>query len=432
MKLPLPRNLGSTARSCGLAALFCLASGSLPAETGAAGLPVAKSAESEGFSSARLARIDALLGHLTSTHQYAGAVWLVARDGQVVSQGAVGYSDLEAKTPMTASTEFAIMSMTKLITTTTALALWEEGRFNLNDPIEKYLPELSNLKIYVSGPAESPVYAAATRKPTVRNLLTQTSGFTYGFFSSDPAPIRAIYAKAGLFDSTSNADFVRRAAGLPLLFEPGHSWNYGINTDLIGVMIERLTGKTLGQAMRDRVLGPLGMADTSFSPPADPSRLAKVYHTNAAGQLVEATAGDRAPVVHFESGGGGLFSTAHDYALFAQMLLNGGELRGKRILGRKTVAFMTSNQLGNLENQKKGPYDPPGFGLGVRVRLDNAADYETLGSPGEYGWEGIMSTYVSIDPAERMFSMVLTQHQPYDEHKLFETFANSVYQALEK
>jgi CubicO group peptidase (beta-lactamase class C family) len=174
------------------------------------------------------------------------------------------------------------------------------------------------------------------------------------------------------------------------------------------------------------------MRDTSFSPPADPSRLAKVYHKNVAGALVEATGQDRPPLVHFESGGGGLYSTAHDYALFAQMLLNGGELGGRRILGRKTVSFMASNQLGNLEAPQKGPFFPPGFGLGVRVRLDNPADYQTLGSPGEYGWEGIMSTYVSIDPAERMFTLVLTQHVPYDEHKLFESFANAAYQALEK
>jgi len=429
MPPPFCRIFASSVLAC---AGLGLAARPLAAETGAPGLPAASSPESEGFSSSRLARIDALLGRLTSTHQYAGAVWLVARDGRIVSQGAVGYSDLAAKTPMSMSTEFAIMSMTKLITTTTALTLWEEGRFNLDDPIEDYLPELAHPKIYVSGPAEAPVYAAATRKPTIRNLLTQTSGYTYGVFDSDPAAVRAIYAKAGIFDSTSNADFLRRAATVPLLFEPGHAWNYGINTDLVGVLVERLTGQTLGQAMRERVLDPLGMADTSFSAPSDPSRLAKVYHQNAAGELVEATGRDRGPVVHFESGGGGLYSTAHDYARFAQMLLNGGELGGRRILGRKTVALMTSNQLGNLESHPKGPFIPPGFGLGVRVRLDDAADYQTLGSPGEYGWEGIMSTYVSIDPAERMVTLVLTQHQPYDEHQLFESFANAAYQALEK
>jgi CubicO group peptidase (beta-lactamase class C family) len=181
--------------------------------------------------------------------------------------------------------------------------------------------------------------------------------------------------------------------------------------------------------MQARVLGPLGMKDTAFTQPADLSRVARVYHRDPAGNLV---GDDRKPSFPFESGGGGLYSTAPDYARFAQMLLNGGEYGGKRILGRKTVAFMTSNQLRNLEDPRKGPFLPPGFGFGVRVRLDNPADYPTLGSPGEYGWEGIMTTYVSIDPSERMFMLVLTQHQPYDEHSLFESFANATYQALEK
>jgi len=399
------------------------------AESASPGLPLAASPEAEGFSGPRLARIPALLGRLVDTHQYAGAVWLVARDGKIVSQGAVGYSDIEARKPMSASTEFAMMSMTKLITTVTALTLWEEGRFNLDDPIETYLPELAHPKIYVSGPSEAPVYVEAKRRITIRNLLTQTSGYTYGFFDSDPPAVQAIYGKSGWMGSRSNAEFLTRAASLPLLFEPGHAWNYGINTDLVGVLIERLTHQTLGQAMKDRVLGPLGMTETSFSLPADLSRVARVYHKNPAGDLV---GDDRKRSFPFESGGGGLYSTAPDYARFAQMLLNGGELGGKRILGRKTVAFMTSNQLRNLEDPQKGPFFPPGFGLGVRVRLDNAADYPTLGSAGEYGWEGIMTTYVSIDPAERMFMMVLAQHQPYDEHQLFESFANAAYQALEK
>ena len=393
------------------------------------GLPAARSVESVGFTSARLPRIDAYLQRTIAAGQYAGATWLVARDGQVVTHGAAGWSDVATRTAMTEDTAFAIASMTKLVTTVTVLSLLEEGRFNLEDPVALYLPELANLQVFVGGTAAAPVLQPAVRPVTIRHLLTHTSGFS-GYF--DMEPLTTLYNSADLWASHTLGEFTAKAARRPLLFQPGEGWNYGISTDLLGALIEKLTGQTLAEAMRVRVFAPLGMNHTGFTPPPD-LVLAKLHGHDAAGRLI-VVAGPpipRPPEGIF-SGGGGLYSTLHDYARFAQMLLNDGELGGVRVLGRKSVELMRSNHVEYLNPRPKNRWVPPGFGFGVRVRRDRADEADSLGSPGQFGWEGILTSYVSIDPHERMFVLLLMQHQPYDEGGVFEKFANTVYQALEK
>ncbi len=402
------------------------------ADTPDIGLPVAATPEVSGFSTKRLLRVESYLHHAIDAGEYAGAVWLVARDGKVIQHGTVGYRDIAAHAPMTEDTVFAIASMTKLITTTVALSLLEEGRFNLDDPIALYLPKLAKLQVLVGGTADVPQLTPAVRPVTIRHLLTQTSGFSYGFF--DGEPLRTLHERAQLWESRSLEEFVVKAAKLPLKHQPGEAWTYGINTDLLGALIERLTGRTLGEVMQERVFDPLGMKDTGFLPPKDSAaRLAKTYDRKPGEPLTE----DPQPMNPlqaqgtFVSGGGGLFSTLHDYARFAQMLLNGGELEGARVLGRKTMELMTSNQVNYLNPRPRDRFVPPGFGFGVRVRLESQ-QADMLGSPGAFGWEGIRTTYVSIDPHERMVLILLLQHQPYDDGGVFEKFTNTVYQALEK
>jgi CubicO group peptidase (beta-lactamase class C family) len=222
------------------------------------------------------------------------------------------------------------------------------------------------------------------------------------------------------------ADFVTRVSHLPLVFQPGTAWKYGVNLDLVGAVIEQVAGQPFEKVMQERVLHPLGMKETSFAPPPDAGRLAKIYQHDAKG-LSEIPALMAPP---FASGGGGLYSTLHDYARFAQMLLNGGVLDGNRVLGPKTVEMMSSNEVGYLNPRPIERYVPQGFGFAVRVQLDDRSSAAAFVSPGTYGWEGILTTYVSIDPHEHLILLSLLQHQPYDDGEIFERYSNTVYQAI--
>ena len=391
------------------------------------GLPE-KSPAAEGFSAARLDRIPAMLQREIDAQHYAGAAWLVARDGAVVAHGAAGWRDVTTHVAMTEDSEFRIFSMTKLITTVTALTLLEEGRINLEDPVERYLPELANRQVLVGGTAESPQLEPAKGPITIRHLLTQTSGIPYDIFAA--GTLRTIWTAAGLWESHSLKEFVGKVAKLPLAHQPGARWTYGVNTDILGAVIEVVTGQDLQAAMQARVLGPLGMKQTTFRPDAALlARLAMIHHRTPAGTLELDQYWGQVGEPNFLSGGGGLFSNLHDYVRFAQMLLNGGELDGVRILGRKTVELMTSNQIAHLDTTLA--WTPPAFGFGVRIRpSQNQAG--ALGSIGEFGWDGACTTYVSIDPKERMVLLVLLQHAPYNEGGIFQRYSNTVYQALEK
>jgi CubicO group peptidase (beta-lactamase class C family) len=392
------------------------------------GLPD-KSPAAEGFSAARLERVPAMLKREIDAQHYAGAVWLIARDGGAVSHGAVGWSDVPAHVAMTEDSVFRIFSMTKIVTTVTVLTLVEEGRINLDDPVEKYLPQLAKRQVFVGGTAEAPQLEPATGSITIRQLLTHTSGLTYDIFATDA--LKKIWLKADLWHSHTLKEFVDRAATLPLAHQPGAHWTYGINMDILGAVVEAVTGQDLETVMRERIFAPLGMKHTSFKLNADlAAHLAAIHHRTPAGSLEK---DEGMGAIEFPSGGGGLFSTLHDYARFAQMLLNGGELDGVRVLGRKTIEMMTNNQIAGLTPLPNAVVRiPPAFGFGVRIRPEDSHNSGALGTPGEFGWDGAVTTFVSMDPKERMLVIVLLQHVPWNEDGIYEKFQNVAYQALEK
>jgi CubicO group peptidase (beta-lactamase class C family) len=369
-----------------------------------------------------------MLTREVAASHYSGAVWLIARDGSVVSHGAIGWSDVPGRVAMDEDTVFRIFSMTKIMTAVTVLTLVEEGRINLDDPVERFLPELAKRQVLTGGTADAPKLEAAAGPITIRELLTHTSGLTYEFFEAEP--LKTIWSRSGMWHSASLREFVGKVAALPLASQPGARWTYGVNMDVLGAVIEVVTGQDLETAMRQRVMIPLGMNHTTFRLSADVrAHLATIYHRTPAGALEKDAFWTDLGTVAFPSGGGGLFSTLHDCARFGQMLLNGGELGGRRVLGRKTVEMMTSNQIAHLA-APPGAWMPAGFGFGVRVRPADAHTAGTLGSPGEFGWEGSACTYISMDPGEKMLLIVLLQHVPYDEDGILEKFADTAYQAL--
>ena len=393
------------------------------------GLPVAAqpmataAPEAVGLSSARLARVEPLMQRYIDEGKLAGILTMVARQGQVVHFETYGHRDREAQDPMAEDTIFRIYSMTKPITSTAVLMLYEEGHFLLDDPVADYLPAFADLTVYA--PDGDPV--ALERPVTIRDLLTHTSGLSYGFFSQ--TPVDSLYQQAGVLNGeTSLASFVDKLGTLPLLHQPGERWHYSVATDVLGYLVEVVAGQPFGAFLEDRIFGPLGMDETSFEVATERlERFAVNYAIDQEGQLVvQDAAGAWSPFaapVQFHSGGGGLTSTAADYMRFAQMLLNGGQLDGVRLLSPKTVELMTMNHL-------DGEFEPGwGFGLGVNVST-NVARTQTLGSVGTYGWSGAANTYFFIDPEEELIAMVWTQLFPYGYYPLFDEFKVAVYQAI--
>lgn len=392
-----------------------------------AGSSPGKTDHASGFNSARLARVPAMLQREIDAKRYAGASWLVLRDGRVATTGALGLADIATARPMREDAVVRIFSMSKIVTSVTALTLVEEGRLGLNDPVHQYLPELKDLQVHVGGTADAPMLERAKRAITIRHLLTHTSGLYYDFSVGEP--LSTLWKRADLLGSPTLREAVQRVATLPLAHHPGDRWTYGMGTDVLGAVIEVVTGQDLETAMRDRVLAPLGMRETTFRlTPALQARLATIHKRGPEGTLVPDEEWTRNGSLQFQSGGGGLFSTMHDCGRFGQMLLNEGELDGARVLGRKTVEFMLENQVARLGPDKGANLH---MGLGVGVRRLGAEPSSSLGSPGSYGWAGAASTNLIIDPAERMVLVLLLQHVPFNQDAIFDRFANTVYQALE-
>jgi len=319
--------------------------------------------------------------------------------------------------------------MSKIITSVAALILFEEGKFNLEDPISQYIPAFQKMQVLTGGTADAPLLATARKPITIRHLLTHRSGLYYDFID-DPV-LSQIFKRTKPVESPTLEEFVKRAASLPLKHQPGEAFTYGINTDVLGRLIEVVSGQPLETFMRQRIFDPLGMPDTGFGvAPEKMSRLAKTY-TPKDGRLTEAEPAfgalaekGRGPAF----GGAGIFSTASDYARLAQMLLNGGTLDGRRVLGRKTVEFMTANHLSDLPGGNAGSRHI-GFGLGVSVLID-LGQSPAPGSLGSFGWTGAATTLCQIDPKEQMVLLVLSQYFPYNQHKLFERFLTCAYQSL--
>lgn len=378
-----------------------------------------------GFDPARLARVDRHLARYVDEGLLAGTQVVVARDGRVVHHGTCGLRDREAGLPVGADTIWRVYSMTKPLTSVAAMMLCEDGLLQLRQPLSDVLPEFAAARVYTGGPAANPATVPAVEPIRIWHLLTHTSGLTYGFLYA--SPVDTMYRSAGIEffppAGTTLADACARWAALPLLFQPGTEWNYGVSTDVLGRVVEVVSGLPLDRFLAERVTGPLGMADTGFTVPADRAdRLAALYVTSAAGREPVRRDGftpDPRGPARFLSGGGGLVSTASDYHRFTTMLLNRGELGGVRLLGPRTVDLMTRNHLpGNADiagfgrpTSAEDAFEGVGFGLGFAVMVDPVRN-ETLASAGEYAWGGLASTAFWVDPVERVTVGFYTQLVP--------------------
>jgi CubicO group peptidase (beta-lactamase class C family) len=394
-----------------VAALLCVVTA---AGAAAQSLPRAKP-EQVGLSTERLDRITATLRAGVEKGMIPGAVLLVARHGKVAYFEAVGVLDPATKAPMTRDAIFRIYSMSKPITSVAALVLFEDGRFGLEEPVSKYIPQLGGLKVGVEKPDPAggkPTLelVAARRDMSIQDLFRHTSGLTYGFFGG--GIVKKMYVDAKIWnDYPSNAEFVDRLAKLPLAYQPGSTWDYSHSTDVLGRLVEVIAGASLYQFEKERVLDPLGMKDTSFYV-TDGTKHVHVAEPfpNDRSIGIDAEFNDPRVQQRWESGGGGMVGTAMDYARFLQTLLNGGALDGRRILGPKTVASMTADHMGAVV--APGPLYLPGsgfgFGLGFAVRKE-AGVSPFAGSVGEYNWGGAGGTYFWVDPKEDMFVVFMMQ-----------------------
>jgi CubicO group peptidase (beta-lactamase class C family) len=355
-----------------------------------------------------------------------GAVALVARRGRIGYFEAFGRRDPVNGAPMAKDAIFRIYSMTKPIVSVAAMMLWEEGCFLLNDPVSKYLPELADLQVAVTH-GEGIELVPAEREITIQDLLRHTSGLTYEYLGT--GPVHKMYMATKIYSLKMNsAEQVTRLGQLPLLHQPATHWEYGRSTDVVGRLIEVLSGLRLSVYLDRHVLGPLGMIDTAFHVPQQHhSRLAEAFSKDPdTGAAVTLT--DVRDPPNFESGGGGLVSTAGDYARFLQMLLNDGTLDGVRLLSRKTIEYMTSDHLGPITGAPDLLVPGYGFGLGFAVRLQ-AGIARFPGSIGQYYWNGLAGTTFWVDPAEKLFAILLIQ-APGQRRYYGTLFRDMVYAAI--
>ena len=402
-------------------------------------------AENEGLSTDRLAALDRRYQAGVDGGEIPGAVVMVARNGHVVYERAFGFASPADRIPMTTRTVFRLASLTKPITSVAIMQLVEQGRLLLHEPIAAYLPELKDLKVGVE--AADPATAkrqvtliAADRQPTVQDLLRHTSGLVYGQFGDGPVHKAYVEARIGASEFTT-AEMITRLAKLPLAHQPATTFEYSVSTDVLGRIVEVVSGETLDQYVERHIAKPLGLGSFGFK--VQPGYTLALAPNESGGEGGKQVAEARARTPAFLSGGGGMYATAGDYMRFAQMLLNGGELDGVRILSPKTVALMTSNHLppcvvyprnmtSLLSIIAPTPEMGQGFGLGFAVRV--AAGHNPLpGSVGEYYWAGISGVYFWVDPQERLIVASMTAQGRTDMRIRYRQLARSlVYQALEK
>jgi len=401
------------------ACLCCAASFAQP-------LPMASRPEDVGFSSKRLETTKAVFKGDVDAKRLPGAVLLMASNGKIAFYDAVGFQDRATETPMKKDSIFRIASMSKPITTVAAMILAEENKLDVGAPVAQYLPEFKVVKVGTEG-------ALPKRPMTVQDLMRHTSGLTYGLFGN--SPIDQMYRKANIFSAKSLDEMVKLIAGMPLLHQPGEFWEYSVSTDVLGRLVEVASGMDLDSFVRERITGPLRMNDTGFwVKPAAVSRLAKPDgQANAAFE-------NPTQKPNIFSGGGGMLSTAGDYARFSQMLLNGGELDGVRILAPKTIALMTSDQLpATVERHTPvaiaigsfGPVPEMGtsFGLGFAVRVD-AGRNPMPGSVGDFSWGGITGTLFWVDPQTKLVAVLMAQSPQTMLNVIWRQTRTMVYQAM--
>ena len=397
------------------------------------------SLDSTGFVQKRLGRIDAVINAEIASGEIPGAVALVARNGQLAYYKSFGFADIDAQTPMQKDNIFRLASMTKAITSVGAMILYERGLFQLNDPVSKYIPEFADMQVVSEVDANGDVSATvpATVQIKIVDLFTHTSGISYPFASNS---VQKSYVDAGIIDGMTSRDTtletqMKLLATQPLLFEPGSDYVYGLGLDLLGYLIEVISGKTLDQFFTEEIFTPLNMLDSHFYlPKAKTDRLVTLYaEVDQVGLTV--SRGHESNIIldnprypagdgpSYFSGGAGVSSTAYDYARFVQMLLNNGELDGSRILSRKSVELMQSARIDSDGDQI------PDFGLGFEIIVDPAKDGE-LGSIGSYSWSGAFLTSYWIDPRENLIAVFMSQVRP-SQSDIRAKFNTMVYQALE-
>lgn len=397
----------------------------------AASIPTARP-EDAGISSERLLRVRALLQRHIDQGNIAGSVSLIARKGRLVHLEALGFADKDSKKPLKTDSIFRLASMTKPITSVAVMMLLEEGRFILNDPISRFLPEFKNPKVAVANRPHERAdggfsVVPANREITIRDLLTHTAGLASG--SGGPTLALAKKLQESRKPDETLDEYMKDLAKLPLNFQPGTAWEYGPATDVLGRLVEVVSGKTLDQFFRERIFQPLGMTDTFFYVPQDRlPRLVSAYAKSGEGQLKKLAPSRHETGGRIFLGAGGLAGTADDYLRFCQMLLNGGTWNGTRLLSRKTVEMMTANHIGHMP-MWRDTLSGYRFGLGFRVRADQG-EATVLGSLGSYGWGGAYGTYFWIDPKEETIGIMMIQLMPYAHLNIRQEFQNTATQAI--
>lgn len=396
--------------------------------------------ETAGFSTLRLERLDNLFRGYVTRGELPGMIATVARRGKTVYYQKFGWKDIETQKPMRADTIFMIASMTKPITAVAAMMLYEEGYFQLNTPVSTFLPGFKDVMVYAGGQGDQIKLTPLDREITFRHLFTHTAGLSYGWDESDP--LDRLYQQAQQKYQQQGLPFTNQALAeelshLPLAFQPGTHWRYSLSIDVLGALVEIISGQPLDQYLQGRIFDPLGMPDTAFFIPSEKlNRVAAVYgHPNPEEGLkrMEAIKPETAPPA-FASGGGGLVSTIGDYSRFCQMMVDEGEFDGHRLLSPKTVELFAINhcppetlpyafEVGSLYHAGYG------YSLGIRVLMD-VSQSGIAGSPGEFGWDGAYSTYFWIDPLEKLYGLLMLQHSPNAYYPIHQQFKQLTYQAI--
>ena len=389
-------------------------------------LPTAKNPEEVGLSSVQLARVEAVTREHVKSGLVPGAVMLVARKGKVAWFKTIGLRDRDSGDQMRSDAIFRIYSMTKPIVSVAAMMLVEEGRMQITDPVSKYLPEMAGMKVAVekTDAAGKPTFelVATEREMTVQDLLRHTSGLIDG--ARGKSAIYDAYTQARIGErGVNNQEFATRVSKLPLRFSPGARFEYGISTHVLGRVLEVIENKSLGEILETRVLRPLGMVDTSFFLSAN--KLTRAAQPWFRPGIQQQPLFDVSEKPALESGGGGLVSTTEDYLRFALMLASGGEFKGKRLVGKKTIEFMTADHLGKTQGRPPGL----GFGLGFEVRT-MIGEAGMPGSVGEYGWSGFAGTIFWVDPKEDLIAIYMVQAAASDRNMLRNQFRSMVQAAV--
>ncbi|MGH9276385.1 MAG: serine hydrolase domain-containing protein [Acidimicrobiales bacterium] len=397
--------------------------------------------EDVGMSSERLGRVEDVTHAYVDHGKLPGVQTLISRRGELVHHDCYGFTDVDAGTAVTSESIYRIYSMTKPITSVGLMMLFEEGRFLLENPVSRFLPEFADVQVWDGGTADAPQTRPPARAMTVHDVLTHLSGLTYGFHYQHP--VDELYRNNGLGDFSEPtfdlAEGMERLASLPLLQDPGTRWNYSMSTDVCGRLIEVMSGQSLDEYLRDRILDPLGMRDTGFhAPESELERCGPLYVRGGDGALkVMAPSTTMVQPPKFLSGGGGLVGTGPDYLRFCHMLGNGGELDGVRLLSPRTLGYMTRNHLpgGKLLNEvgqstfSEAAMEGTGFGLGFSV-IEDAAALQNLASEGEFAWGGAASTAFWVDPVEDICAVFMTQLLPSDTYPIRRQLRAVVLQAV--